>query len=234
MSRWLCWEELPAGVSPTTQDYSLQLNYNHWEVYSSGMKQYTHFKTWNLLSHTLHITPAVNVSLFHFYCPVHPCIPWKEILLGFLKVTTLTLMQSHHLSLRSQPPTCHALQKWLVHLDPSPLHPQVWIYCNSPLAPPSREPRGPVASSIGKWENKRKCIPDRCGQECAFTALRQAGNGLASCLHPTAEGVCISGSLTLRKLQTARGRDHSCSEASTITLWVSPFPTVFTERKYRI
>lgn len=43
--------------------------------------------------------------------------------------------------------------------------------------------------------------------------------------------VYISGSLTLRKLQTARGKDHSCSEASTIILWVSPFPAVFSERK---
>lgn len=41
----------------------------------------------------------------------------------------------------------------------------------------------------------------------------------------------ISGSLTLRKLQTARGRDHSCSEASKILIWVSPFPAVFSERK---
>lgn len=111
-----------------------------------------------------------------------------------------------------------------------------WIYCNSPspLAPPSREPRGPVASSIGKWENKRKFIPDHCGQECAFTAHRCARNRFASYLHLTAEGVCISESLTLRKLQTGRRRDHSCSEASTIILSlgrVSPFPDDISERK---
>lgn len=77
----------------------------------------------------------------------------------------------------------------------------LWIYCNShsPPAPPSREPREPVASGIGKWENKRKFIPDYCGQECAFTALRQAGKRLASCLHLTAEGVCISESITLKE-----------------------------------
>lgn len=109
----------------------------------------------------------------------------------------------------------------------------LWIYCNShsPLAPLSREPQEPVASGIGKWENKRKFIPDHCGQECAFTALREAGKRLASCLHLIAEGVCISGLPTLRKLQTARGRDHSCSEASTIIFWVSLFLAVFPERK---
>lgn len=48
---------------------------------------------------------------------------------------------------------------------------------------------------------------------------------------PHCRGCVYFWSLTLGKLQTARGRDHSWSEASTIILWVSPFPAVFSERK---
>lgn len=134
-------------------------------------------------SYCLILTHAGNVSLFPFYCQVHPCLPWRKPAGDHLYSHA-----SHHLSLVFKCATCHAFPEQPAHLDPSPQHLLVCgeIYSlQISFSPPGSPTQacGPVVSDTENQGLKEKPIL-HCGQECAFTQ--------SSMFHPvTSTQACI-------------------------------------------